>query len=98
MALSDLSDYLMSCPPRIVQIQLYNLVTVYLKMCRHGTNDEAKITSYPSQEVPTTTAATTTVTTTTAAIVTTTVTSSPAKTTATSPTATSPVPTSQIRR
>ncbi|PNF26970.1 hypothetical protein B7P43_G12695 [Cryptotermes secundus] len=66
---------------------------------RRGTNDEAKITSCPSQEVPTTTtAATTTVTTTTAAIVTTTVTSSPAKTTATSPTTTSPLPTSQIRR
>lgn len=97
MALSDLSDYLMSCPP-VVQKRLYNLVIVYLKMCRRGTSDEAKITSYPSQEVPTTTAATTTVTTTTAAIVTTTVTSSPAKTTATSPTATSPVPTSQIRR
>ncbi|XP_023714233.1 protein phosphatase 1 regulatory subunit 12A isoform X7 [Cryptotermes secundus] len=65
---------------------------------RRGTNDEAKITSCPSQEVPTTTtAATTTVTTTTAAIVTTTVTSSPAKTTATSPTTTSPLPTSQIR-
>ncbi|PNF26966.1 hypothetical protein B7P43_G12695 [Cryptotermes secundus] len=66
---------------------------------KRGTNDEAKITSCPSQEVPTTTtAATTTVTTTTAAIVTTTVTSSPAKTTATSPTTTSPLPTSQIRR
>ncbi|PNF26957.1 hypothetical protein B7P43_G12695 [Cryptotermes secundus] len=65
---------------------------------KRGTNDEAKITSCPSQEVPTTTtAATTTVTTTTAAIVTTTVTSSPAKTTATSPTTTSPLPTSQIR-